>query len=400
MRILMIAPSFPLPAFSGSKIRIWSILRALTELGHQVTLLAFHDASDAAPDEDTVRRFCNFEVIRHEMHSVMHNRDYVGRLRSFCTSLPYGVARFRSRAMRERIAAHLDRTDLVFCETGYMPVNVPEDLPVPMVIDNQNLEHVLFETVARMRANPLVRVYGLMEARKLKAWGIASHRRAASGLFCSKNDMDGFSALCQGVSTAVVPNVVDPGAYAPAPAGGRMSILFCGAMDWYPNQDATSFFVQRILPEIRRHIPEAELVVAGKRPSAAIARQFASVPGIRFTGTVPDMSAVIAEATVCVIPLRIGSGTRLKILEMAAMAKPIVSTRLGAEGLDFVDGEEIVLADNAPQFASAVVEILRDPQRAGLLGAAARRRVECSYNFTVLRQALSDSLQGLVPVSR
>jgi glycosyltransferase involved in cell wall biosynthesis len=148
------------------------------------------------------------------------------------------------------------------------------------------------------------------------------------------------------------------------------------------------FFALRILPEVRGLLPDVKFVVGGRNPPGWLRRRFAGIAGVEFTGTVPDMRAEIAKATVCVVPLRIGSGTRLKILEAAAMAKPIVSTRLGAEGLDFVDGREIVLADDPKAFAGAVAELLSDASRRRQLGQAARTRVEECYGVPALRAAV------------
>jgi glycosyltransferase involved in cell wall biosynthesis len=109
---------------------------------------------------------------------------------------------------------------------------------------------------------------------------------------------------------------------------------------------------------------------------------------VEFTGTVPDMRVEIASAAVCVVPLRLGSGTRLKILESSAMAKPIVSTRLGAEGLNFIDGQEIVLADEPAAFANAVLKLLNAPADRKRMGQAARKRAERNYSFPALRESL------------
>jgi glycosyltransferase involved in cell wall biosynthesis len=141
--------------------------------------------------------------------------------------------------------------------------------------------------------------------------------------------------------------------------------------------------------------------VAGRCPDEYRAC-YAGKPGVEFAGTVPDMRAEIARATVCVMPLRIGSGTRLKILEAGAMAKPMVSTSLGAEGLDFVPGQDIVLADEPSAFARAVADLLADSPRRRALGAAARARVEACYSLTVFQRCLAGALDALVgpPISR
>jgi glycosyltransferase involved in cell wall biosynthesis len=193
----------------------------------------------------------------------------------------------------------------------------------------------------------------------------------------------------------VVPNVVDTDHYQPSGAEEPCTVLYQGGMDWYPNRDAVEFFVSAILPRLRASVPEARFVVGGRSPSDEFRRRFAAVPGIEFTGTVPDMRTEIARAAVCVVPLRIGSGTRLKILEAAAMAKPIVSTRVGAEGLDFVGGREIVLADEPKAFAEAVADLLRDASRRRELGRAARRRAQECYSLPVLRTAVSAAFAEL-----
>jgi len=193
----------------------------------------------------------------------------------------------------------------------------------------------------------------------------------------------------------VVPNVVDFDHYAPREDDNISTILFQGAMDWFPNRDAVTFFVARMLPLLKQSVPHIRFVVAGRNPPPTFVSKFAGVSGIEFTGNVPDMRAEIAKAAVCIVPLRIGSGTRLKILEAAAMAKPVVSTRIGAEGLNFSDGEEIVLADEPLAVARAIVALLADPVRRRTIGLAARRRVEVQYSMSALRSALGQALAQL-----
>src|SRR5439155_958354 len=172
------------------------------------------------------------------------------------------------------------------------------------------------------------------------------------------------------------------------------TVLFQGGMDWQPNRDAVEFFAAEILPWLRRRVPSARFRVAGRSPAESFRRRFAGIDGLEFTGTVADMRDEIAKATVCVVPLRIGSGTRLKILEAGAMAKPMVSTGLGAEGLELVDGEEIVLADEPRAFADAVAALLHDAAGRDELGRGARLRVEKQYSLSVFKTALRDAVTG------
>ncbi len=202
--------------------------------------------------------------------------------------------------------------------------------------------------------------------------------------------------LCPGPSVAVVPNAIDVNQYALSDRSDDTTLLYTGGMDWFPNRDAVEFFVTTILPELRRMVPQIKFVVAGRRGPEKFHQKLSKIPNVEFHGPVTDMRAEIAGAAVCVVPLRMGSGTRFKILEAAAMGKPVVSTRLGAEGLEFVPGEEIVLADEPQGFAAAVADLLADQSRRIALGRAARRRVEGHYDLsafgTAARTAFGESL--------
>jgi hypothetical protein len=190
----------------------------------------------------------------------------------------------------------------------------------------------------------------------------------------------------------VVPNVVDVKEYTLEAGEDNGKVLFQGGMDWYPNRDAVEFFVTQIFSRIRRQVPDVRFVVAGRNPPHDFRQRLSRVPGVHFTGTVPDMRSEIASASVCVVPLRMGSGTRLKILEAAAMAKPIVSTHLGAQGLEFSDGQEIELADDPAVFANVVLKLLAAPSDRHRLGQAARNRVEQDYSLTALQASLRPPL--------
>ncbi|MBI3491888.1 MAG: glycosyltransferase [Acidobacteria bacterium] len=173
------------------------------------------------------------------------------------------------------------------------------------------------------------------------------------------------------------------------PNGARAAaaeLVFTGSMDWFPNEDAVLNFVDAILPRIRAAVPAVTLSVVGRAPSAPL-RAAVEAAGGRVTGTVPDVRPFVDRASVYVVPLRVGGGTRLKIFEALAMGKAVVSTSVGAEGLPIAPGVHFVQADEPRAFADAVVSLLRDPARRRALGAAGRRLVEEKYSWTqVARQ--------------
>jgi glycosyltransferase involved in cell wall biosynthesis len=189
----------------------------------------------------------------------------------------------------------------------------------------------------------------------------------------------------------VVPNVVDVHSYKVAETDDGAGVLFIGGMDWFPNRDAVEFFEEAVLPELRARLPVARFMVVGRPPPDRLRRRM-EASGVEFLGRVDDIRPVVSAAAVSVVPLRIGSGTRMKILEAAALGKAIVSTRLGAEGLNFADGSEIALADEPGAMAAAVADLLKRPAARTAMGAAARVRVEEEYSFEALRRCLREAL--------
>ena len=151
---------------------------------------------------------------------------------------------------------------------------------------------------------------------------------------------------------------------------------------------------------LQARVPNVRFVVAGRNPSPALCRWLAGIPGVEVTGTVSDMRAEVAKATVCVVPLRLGSGTRLKILEAGGMAKAVISTSIGAEGLDLVNGEEIVLADEPSEFAEAVTCLITDANLRASIGRAAQIRVLKDYSIHALRAALSSALSQFAQLKK
>ncbi len=395
MRLLVLSLTLPVPANNGHRMRIGALLRALAVEGHDITLLTFAEPGELEENDVRGLEMCHFlDVVPRVSPSLSGTSNYGERMVSLFGTVPYGVKRFRSRLMTQRISHWLrsQALDAVLAETSYALVNLPASLSIPLVIDNQNIEHRLLERYVTYERNPARMAYAWQEMLKLRRWEQRAWSSAAMAWVCSPDDGWAVERLSPKTAVAVLPNIVDLEVYASGASPEPLTVLYAGGMDWYPNRDAVEFFVSRILPELRRRAPGVRFVVAGRNPSDGFRRRFADVPDVEFTGTVPDMRAEIARAAVCVVPLRIGSGTRLKILEAAAMAKPVVSTRVGAEGLEFVPGKEILLADDPLAFAREVAALLGDPSVCRSLGQAARRRVQENYSFPVLRTALRRAL--------
>jgi glycosyltransferase involved in cell wall biosynthesis len=398
MRILFTTLAYPFPPTNGQRLRNWALLHALVEEGHDVSLVSFAEPKEMAGDHNEAEKLCqSVERVPLPVGGNGHEGAHFSRLQALSSPLPYGAWRHKSEAMRSAIERRLasDSFDLLICDDVYNFQNLPVQTRVPVILNKHDITHVILRRYLGFERNPLKIGYAWMEYRKLRRWETHACAVSASVFACSECDRDILQALSPGARFAVVPNVIDVTKYEPAKTDDGKTILYVGALDWFPNQDAVTFFGTEIFPKLRELAPEATFRVVGRHPPEELRRRFAQVSGVEFTGMVPDVRTEIEKAAMCVVPLRIGSGTRLKILEAAAMGKPVVSTRIGAEGLNFRDGAEIILSDEPQEFAQAVASLLSSPSRRTAMGMQARGRVEREYSLPALRGALRRALEDL-----
>jgi len=405
MKILfaMIAP--PCAPMHGQRLRNRALLQALQAEGHDVTLLTFDDGN-AAADTELPGLYGGFCSVTPPAPARQGWIDRMSRLLTLPTPLPHGAVKYRSRPMASAISWYLAAGgyDLVICDDIYLIRNFPRRLPVPLVLNKHDFVHVILRRYLAWERNPALSAYGWIEYTKLRRFEARACAMADHVIACSALDAEIAAVLAPGISVSVVPNSIDVDSYVPQGPGDKATLLFTGSLEWHPNRDAMQYFLAEILPRIRAKIPRIKLRVTGNRPSARFIERFDPERKVEFTGWLPDIRPEIARSTIGIVPLRIGSGTRLKIMEAAAMARTVVSTSIGAEGLAFSDGREILLADEPQAFADAVVSLLADQGRREALGAAARRRVEANYGIgalrTACRQALAIARRGPRPVEK
>jgi glycosyltransferase involved in cell wall biosynthesis len=248
------------------------------------------------------------------------------------------------------------------------------------VLDEHNIEYDVLKRTAEAPTALPRRLYSSMNWRKLRREERASWRRFDGVVLTSARDEAFVNREVPGTPTAVAANGVDVDAFVPV-AGHEEpdTLLFFGAINYFPNHDGVAFFIDQILPKIRAVRPRVRFQVLGPGASSEILARAGD--GVEIIGMVDDVAPFIERAAAVVVPLRIGGGTRLKVVEAMAKGKAIVSTRLGAEGIDAVEGEHLLLADEPQQFAAAVEKLLADRVLAGRIGVAARELVEDRYSW-------------------
>jgi sugar transferase (PEP-CTERM/EpsH1 system associated) len=394
MRILVVAPYPPYPPRFGGAARIYHLLRGLAR-DHRITLLCF-----ASPDEAAgMRPLADLGI---QVHTVARppardpRRKRLYQLRSLVgrTYSHYSLWSPRMAAVLDGLVSR--RTfDVIQVEFGDLAGSYPVAPGALRVLDEHNVEYRFMERLERHERSRLRRLYYRLEARKLRRDELAACRRADAILTTSDVDRATLLPHVEATPIRVVPNGVDTTFFTPGPAtDGPPRLVFTGAIDYQPNTDGVLYFCAEIWPRIRRAAPEATLAVVGKDPPPAV-RALAG-DGIVVTGTVPDVRPWMQTATVFVVPLRTGGGTRLKILEALASGRAVVSTSLGCEGLEVTHGQDILVADEPATFADAVLGCLRDPALRARLGDAGRALVERRYRWETIGADLGDFYRELL----
>ena len=399
MKILWLNPNLLLPLDKGGKLRTWHIMRELARQ-HEITYLSFADPSQTEADREGMREVCTrLETVPRTDPAKGTARFYLDAARYLVDGAPYAIAKYRSRAFRDQVAAllHTGRFDVIVCDFLVPAINMPERLPCPAILFTHNVEAEIWRRHTETATNAVSRRLLKQQWHRM----LRFERRAVSRfdlvLAVSEADKQTFTRLYPGAARRpihVVRTGVDTKYFSPSPiVAERPHVVFTGSMDWLPNEDGMLFFANDILPEIRRAFPDATLSIIGRSPTPTVQR-LADRGGITITGRVDDIRPHVAEGSVYVVPLRIGGGTRLKIFEAMAMGKAVVSTTIGAEGLPVTSGENVLIADEPRAFADAVVRLLRDLQLRQRLEAAARRLVLEHYDWSAVATDFERALQS------
>jgi polysaccharide biosynthesis protein PslH len=265
------------------------------------------------------------------------------------------------------------------------------------VLFTHNVEALIWKRHMQVSRNPFWKLVCWGEYRKMLRYEEACLEKSQHVLTVSETDRNFFERFVDRSKMTVMGTGVDADYFRPSAVEEvPNSLVFTGALDWMPNEDAILYFLDSVLPLIRSEIADVKLTVVGRRPSGKLQSIAEKTPGVRVTGRVEDVRPYVAEAAVYVVPLRVGSGTRLKIFEAMAMGKAIVSTTVGAEGLPVRDGINLLLGDTAREFAAKVVSLLRDAEQRRNLASNARRLVEERYSWSSVAADFDAVLRSVV----
>jgi polysaccharide biosynthesis protein PslH len=362
MKILWVKANKLLPLHSGGDIRSFHILRVLSSR-HDVTFLSYYDgAQDEKYELELSRHFPAAIPVctgKSRVAFIPRSLDYLRRLP---LAPPYAVSRFASPLVKDKIKGLLETGGFDVAVSDFLDaaVNFPDELETPAVLFQHNVESEIWRRHAATEANPAKRLMYQIEFKKMLRYEQTVIRKFQHVIAVSQHDRELMQSWIAGTRITVVPTGVDVKQYRPGSDDRDPGpvVMFIGAMDWEPNIDAVEFFCTEMWDAILARSPDARFCIVGRNPDRRVQRLASG--SIEITGRVSSVVDYLRKAAVVIVPLRIGGGTRLKIYEAMAAGKAVVSTNVGAEGLDVSPGADILLADDPGNFADAVVSLLKD----------------------------------------
>lgn len=403
MRILIIAHKVPYPPLGGATLRNFNLLKECSK-NNEIHLITFvqepylRDPDKLQSSIDVLKKYC--KVVK--VFRIPTDKNKLGWYLLLFSNLfsltPYSCWRFWSYGMVKTIKEHLKKYSYDLIEIGTIAlVKYAKLAPhLPKLLIHHNIESQLLYRRSKTEKGFLARTYIAFQTYKLirlerKACEVFDYHTTVSEL-----DKQTLQENCPNINVAVIDNGVDTDFFQPQNLSSEENTLvFTGGMHWYPNADAMLFFAREIWPILKKKIPNIKINVIGLAPPEELVEYSKNDPHLNVLGFVDDVRPYVAKAAVYVVPIRVGGGTRLKILDAMAQGKAIVSHSIGAEGLHVTNGKDILIANEPKQFANEVIKLIRNEKLRKKIEVSARETAENLYSWKKIAPKLQKVYDAL-----
>ncbi|MGM0588476.1 MAG: glycosyltransferase family 4 protein [Bacteroidota bacterium] len=393
MKVLHLFPYLPTPPTFGGALRVYHILKHLVR-HHDVTVAGFQEYGDRDAFEQS------FPELKGKSHLIYRRRVKFRRmmqLYSYLTPNSYWYNWAQSPQLHKTVQELLDKEDFDFVIGEFASMgHFDLETDAIRILDAHNVEYDNFRRMSKLNWSAFRKRFYEREYTKSYREEVAAFQRHDAIFATSQRDADLIGKDVPDIPRFVIPNGVDTQYFSKnGTVEEPYSIVFTGTMRYVPNYDGMIYFLNEIFPEIKRQVPQAKIYIVGNNPPPVL-QKYAS-DSVIITGFVDDVRPYIDRASVYVVPLNMGSGTRLKVVEALSMRKPVVSTSIGCEGIDVVDGEHIIIRDDSQEFAEAVIQLFTDHSSREKLIEQGYDLVTRTYDWRVIGRAIDEAFQTLHP---
>jgi polysaccharide biosynthesis protein PslH len=391
MRVTVIDSDVAYPPTSGKRLRTLNLLMPLSKY-HSITYIA--RSSDSRAEVSAKEFFSDHGIktvfVKEPLSSKSGPSFYSRLAANTISKYPYSISSHMTPGMKREVAIHLRNCAQDLCQIEFLAyLYTLEGVDVPKVLQAHNVESVIWRRYAEVEQDWLKRQFIRGQCRKYLANEAQAFNQVSSVVTVSEADRQEAFRLYGDIAIDVVPNGVDLDAFGQVQrVRGSRQVIFLGSLDWRPNQDALNVLLDEIFPRLRQLVPDVSLVVVGRNPPSWISRKIATSERVSLCADVSDVRPFLGASAVMSVPLRIAGGTRLKILEAMASTLPVVSTTIGAEGLDVQDGVHLTIADSYEGQARALAEAIISPEVWTGKCASGYELVRARYGWSALSEKL------------
>jgi len=391
VKVLQIATKVPFPLEDGSKIGIFNLTEQFVKHGAEVTFAAPYLGDKMSNRFTAMVDFVPLPI----------NTRYTisGGIRNLFSILPYNMEKYWNEAAFE-ILSDLCKTnsfDVIHIDHLHMAsygLGLRKKYGAQVVLREHNFESEIMGRLSDNTKNPLLKVYTRLQHSRVLKLESSTLQNVDAVLPISEADERKLTGLVPGIRSFVVPAGIDPGRFVPCSTFVNDRVLFLTSYDWLPNIDSYNFYVREIVPILRLRAPQMKTIIAGKKTDSIPSNLLSD--SIEVRGFARDFNEFSSMASIAVIPLRIGSGVRIKLLELMALGMAVVSTSIGAEGIEVEDGKHLLLADRAEDFADQIVRLASSPTLCMKLGENAREFVAQRYTWDLAGEKLMGAYRTIL----
>ncbi|MCK5160615.1 MAG: glycosyltransferase [Candidatus Aureabacteria bacterium] len=393
MNVLFLTIRLPYPLDSGANIRTFNLIKYISERRNVILLSIFGSKRDNNEALAHLAKYCKEVKVVFNKERFSKAALFLKLICSIFTEKPATIFKYYFPDAKTKVLEIIStkKIGLIHCDHLHMAQYVEHITDIPKLLDEHNIEHLLIKRYVKEQKNLIKKLLVLFfQYVKLKKYESAMAQRFDYCTVVSDVDKKSLESIAPGVSAYVISNGVDINFYKPQQIEPQPNnLVFTGGMDWFPNEDAVLYFCDKVYPLIKKEIRNICLYIVGSNPSHRMLNLSRQNSGVVVTGYVEDVRPYIAKSSVYIVPLRIGGGSRLKILEAMAMGKAIVSTSIGCEGLEVIDNKNILISDSPSEFAAKTITLQRNNKLRVQLESNARELVMHKYSWDIIGKDLN-----------